>query len=136
MGAPKLKDNEEPCTDIHKHYDLLYERATLTIRAVSKTGKDDQSVTILTGPKEHLYLGIDLPVTQRKSLKYDSATKTLQPQNDSPQLYLSINYYFGDLAGEEDERGPRDRFSVKVLALFSKRPLDSFGVAVGYQIPK
>lgn len=104
-------------------------------------GKDDDApkMTVITGPKEHAYLGIDLPVTQRKQLKYDSASGTLQPRNENPQLYLSFNWYFGDLAGKQDNslRGLTiDRVSLKALMLVDSRPLDSVGLGLGYRLPK
>jgi hypothetical protein len=117
---------------------LKYDRSTLKVSAVDKEGKELEAVTVITGPKEHLYLGLDLPVSKRKQLKYDQATQTLQPQDKNPQLYLSINWYFGDLAGKQDKVSDwsLDRLSLKALVVADTRPLDSYGLGLGYQLPK
>jgi len=71
-------------------------------------------------------------------LKYDSATKTLQPQGDNPQVYISINYSFGDVVSDENtfKAVSLDRLQLKALFLAGKRPLDSVGLGVGYQLPR
>ncbi len=122
---------------IESRYKLEHNRSTLTITALGTNEKDNSSITVLTGPKEHFYLGVDLPST-RKTVKYDSSSKTLQPQSDNPQVYISVNYSFGDVLTEEKnfKRLSFDRVQLKALFLPSKRPLDSFGVGAGYQLPR
>lgn len=100
-------------------------------------GKEtSKTATVIVGPKEHLYLGLDLPGNQ-KTLKYDPATMTLQPKDDKPQLYLSLNWQVGDLLVKPPEDWlAKERLSGKLLLLADSRPLDSIGLGVGYQMPK
>src|SRR5207245_7989677 len=106
--------------------------------AVGIHDKDTAKIAVVTGPKQHLHIGVDLPVSQRKSLKYDAGSKSLQPQNDNPQLYLTLNWYLGDLAANQDKLPAitADRISIKAFVLANSRPLDSYGLGVGYQLPK
>jgi hypothetical protein len=148
FGGAEKSATGTKCPDLEKTHEQQYPRSTLTVTAVAASGeKENVSRTIVAGPKEHLYLGIDLPVTQRKTLKYDNSTRTLQPNGDSPQLYLSVNYMLGDVLTSEDAKDPKtkkyvrpaldwERLSVKAMVLASKRPLDSFGIGIGYQVPK
>lgn len=114
---------------------LKYDRSKLTLIAVSVDEKQTPTMTVITGPKEHLFLGLDLPVTKTSQLKYNDSTKTLEPKDTNPQLYLSLNWYIGDVAAKQETQRGFDRFSVKALVLASTRPLDSMGLGVGYQLP-
>lgn len=126
---------------------LSYKRGTLVVEAYGRgdDGKDKQlqSVTVLTGPTEHWFLGLDLPVTDQKTLKYDSATGTLKPRDKDSQLYVSLNYLLGDVLVDVDEdiglRSQRkwtDDLAVKFFVKASSRPMDSAGVGLGYRVPK
>lgn len=119
-------------------YRLKHKRATVKVAAVA--GDEElESVTIITGPPEHFYLGLDLPVDSEKTLEYDRDTGVVLPKEDDPQIYLSLNYYFGDLADPDSNSWtPRDFFSglsLKAMVLATKRPLDSYGLGVGLQLP-
>ena len=131
-GKEKLKANQ--CDPSEFTSKLQYERSKLTLTAVGNEEKDTVSMTVTTGPAEHWYLGIDLPLTSRKQLKYDSGTRTLQPQDDEPQLYLSLNWQWGDVLSRRESRWDLDRLTVKFLVLANNRPFDSVGLGVGYQM--
>ena len=109
-----------------------FDRSTIKATAVDKDGKELGGVTIYYGPPEHLHLAIDLPVTNRKTLKYDEASGTLQPKEEKPQVYLSLNYRIGDLL--EEPRTIADRVEVKLLVLASRKPLDSYGIGLGIKL--
>jgi hypothetical protein len=117
-----------------KPHALRHKRSTLTVTAPARDGKSSASETLITGPEEHWYLSIDLPVTSTKQLKYDSGSRTLQPQDDKPQLYLSLNLQWGDVLSKRGDLLDPERLSLKFLVLADNRPLDSFGMAVGYQM--
>lgn len=123
----------ESCGPKLYEYPLRYDRAQLKLTAIDLTGKEASTVTIVTGPKEHLYLGLDLPINSSETLKYDATTKSLVPADTNPQLYLSFNYYFGDLANPNESKS---KFSLKAMVLATSRPLDSIGLGIGYQLPK
>lgn len=122
---------------------LLFKRSTLEIKALNEAGEELQAKTVITGPKEHWFLGLDLPVTSQKTLKYDSETQTLQPKDKDVQLYLSLNYLLGDVLVDMDEGGKPtgwnnfvDNLSIKLFVRASSRPFDSAGVGLGYRVPK
>lgn len=108
------------------------ERSTIKVVAFDAAGKELSVHTIVYGPAEHLSLGIDLPVTNRKTLKYDEATKSLVPKDENAQVYLSLNYSLGDVFTKP--ASPKDRTDIKLMVLASRRPLDSYGVGIGYRM--
>jgi hypothetical protein len=125
-----------PCDQERKTLDLKFKRATVTITGVDQQGKDAQSVTVITGPPEHLYLGFDLAVNSLKTLKYDTASKSLQPASTSPQLYLSLNWLIGDVLSRAQTKLLYDNISVKALISADSTPLNSFGAGLGYRFPE
>jgi hypothetical protein len=119
-------------------YKLENVRATLTLTPEPKDTNDTnvvKSADVTTGPREHWSLGLNLPISNSKTLKYDSSTQTLQPQDTNPQLYLSADYLIGDTASDPKEVPPLERFTLKGMVLASSRPLDSLGLAAGYRFP-
>lgn len=107
--------------------------------APAATDKPDAStqehtVTVIKGSPEHWYLGIDLPVTNSKTLKYDSASNSLLPVGSGHQLYLSINYLIGTDVFEADDASWNKRFSAKAFIAAQSRPFDSVGLGIGYRL--
>jgi hypothetical protein len=127
---------EAACPDARVRYTqvLQYRRSTLTITAVKTDGSNAGEIVVATGPKEHLFISLDLPVNKLSALKYDSTSKTLQPSSSSPQLNWSINYQLGDVVDTADLQG-LDRFSLKLMFAASSKPLNTLGVAIGYALP-
>jgi hypothetical protein len=116
---------------------LKFERGTVKVTGVDPQGNDASSVTVVTGPAEHAYLGLDLTVTNRNTLKYDTASKTLQPASTSPQFYLSLNWLVGDiLSPAEPLNHFYKNFSAKVFVTASSTPLNSYGAGLGYRLPE
>ncbi len=118
-----------------------YEHGTLKVVAKSPTGEELQTLEVISGLREHLFLGLDLVVTSKDILKYDSTTGTLTPKDENPNLYLSFNYMLGDVLNDPDTgiekdfgRQFKDNLSIKLFVAASKHPLDSFGVGVGYRL--
>lgn len=118
---------------------LQFQRGTLEVKGLGEDGETLQAKPVISGLAEHWFLGLDLPVTDQKTLKYDSATGTLQPREKDVQLYLSLNYLFGDVLADVDE-GEASKglgsFSFKIFMRASSKPLDSAGVGLGYRLPK
>ena len=120
--------------------ELANKRATLTVEAhgPGDDGKDKQLqvATVLTGPKEHWYLGLDLPITDQKTLKYNPESDRLESRDKDAQLYLSMNYLLGDILVDVDEDPDRslkpkwtDNLAVKFFVTASSRPFDSAGIS-------
>jgi hypothetical protein len=128
---------EDKCSPITVSKTLQFKRSVVTITGVDKSGSDAAAVSVVTGPTEHAYLGLDLPVTNRKDLKYDTASKSLQPASASPQLYLSLNLLYGDILSPPQSALSKqiDNFSLKFFISANSTPLNSYGTGIGYRLP-
>lgn len=122
---------------------LQLDRAQLTITAkylAPKSGQEAEvkvddgvaTVQIITGPKEHFFLSGDAVVRGANEVKWDAATRTLVAQDKPNQLYLGVNYMFGDVYARHDAWA-KERFAIKFLLQPSKKPFDSVGLALGYR---
>ena len=123
--------------------DLQFSRGTLAVKAVDEQDAVLQENSVITGPKDHWFLGLDLPVTSHETLKYDAEANALVPKEKDVQLYLSLNYLFGDvLVDMKEEFRPVgwddffDNLSLKLFVRASSRPLDSAGVGLGWRVPR
>lgn len=136
--AKKLTDGraDERCGFSRKTYTLKHVRAVLVVTATKVGGEEIESKTVITGPQEHFSLGLDLPISNRKTLKYDSTSKSLLPKDEAPQLYLSLNLSPGDILMPPEESSGMDRIEFKLMVAASSRPLNSYGVGLGYKMPK
>lgn len=108
---------------------LRFTRSTLTITAKRGNG-ETATHTVITGPKEHFYLGLDLPVNSKRTLKYDQDSEALVPREHDPSFHLSFNFQYQDVLGRLENDWPVG-ISIKAMALVSDHPLDSVGVGVG-----
>lgn len=122
---------------VSKEYTLLQERGRLKV-AVKRGAEDFGSSTIVTGPKEKWFLTVDLPVNQTHALKYDAASKQLIPRDQPQRFYLGLNYTpWGDAWDDLLEvTSFKEQLSIKLMAQLSSKPLDSFGVGLGYTITR
>jgi hypothetical protein len=135
--------HDQKCGYHSQAVEVLYPHATITVQAYDKAATDStkqvvQTVTIVYGPKEHAFLSLDLPVNSRKTLKYDSSSNSLMPQDTNPQFLISLNTMpFGDLASPDpiEWNTIYKGITGKVLLSASSRPLDSYGVGVGMKLP-
>ena len=87
------------------------------------------STTVLVGPAEHMFLTLDLPVSNRKTLKYDSANGgTLQPTDSNPQFYAAFNWQLGDILSPPEGWFKSDRLAIKVS--IARSPIAGQGASV------
>lgn len=121
------------CTTGMASYVTKYTRSTLTISAPVKDDKVETR-TVLVGPIERLFLGVDLPVGDRKTLQYDEESKSLVPKDKAAQLYLSLNIASGDVLTATEDLKSLDRLSLKLMVKASSHPLDAYGIGVGYRL--
>lgn len=117
---------------------VQHNRATVTLsvrssEATDKDAKPAASASVITGTAEHWFLAGDGLVDSAKTLKWDSATRTLKSDKAPEQLYLSANYMWGDLYGSYK---PYDvnRMALKFMVLPSRKPFDSVGLGLGYRV--
>lgn len=123
------------CGPTSKSYRIKYDRSTIKVTATNSEGKELGSKVLIVGPIERLSLGIDLPVSNRKTLKYDGSTNSLVPKNSDNQLFISFNIAAGDVLTKPQELPWQERLEFKILVKASSHPLDSYGVGIGYKLP-
>ncbi|MGB9988961.1 hypothetical protein [Pseudoduganella rhizocola] len=137
--AKKIADNKSDggkCGEVSQKYVTKYKRSQIELVAVSAANKPLGTKTLIVGPAENVSLGLNLPVNNRKTLKYDSASGKLLPQDESPFMYLSLDFTPGDILTSPDEsRNWQDRINFKVMVEASSHPLDSYGIGIGYRLP-
>jgi hypothetical protein len=128
VGRQKSAGDDE-IPEKGKSAEVKEEVRTATTKEVKK---DTPSVSILTGPSEHVFLSGDVLIKGAKQLKYDSNAKTITEKEKPSQIYLGINYMFGDLYTPYDS-ADWHRFVIKGLVSASSSPFDSYGVGIGYR---
>jgi hypothetical protein len=139
---------------------------TLTSRSIRKTedareiadtscNKSEcvkRQVVLTTGPAEHIFLSVDLPISKVSDLKYDSKTGTLSPKTTPTVAFLGVNVTPTDLFAADDPCTPAgsgttasalakclfnlERVVFKGFIKLSAKPSDAFGFGVGYRPPK
>ncbi|RQP25800.1 hypothetical protein DZC73_01665 [Albitalea terrae] len=110
-------------------------RATADVTVdVKGAGSDTSKATtqLITGPEEHWFLSADAVVNGVKELKYDPDKKIILERDKPQQVYLGINYLFGDVYKRYDA-GDGHRLVAKLLIAPSRRPFDSVGIGLGYR---
>lgn len=113
-------------------YRQSYKRATLQITSAPATDKTANHV-IKVGPKEHLYMSVDLPVTKITQLQYNQDTGTITEKDKPASFYFSANWKRGDVFEQYDSDEWTNNISYKVMLKASKRPTESYGLGLGYQ---
>lgn len=120
-----------------RHYSLTRERAVLTVTASQKPEGGDSvsaAAAIITGPREHAFLAVDLPITRTSQAKYNASTGSLEPKEAPSKFHISINYTLGDVLSSRYE-SLWEGLVLKGLCEATKKPLDSYGVGIGYRAP-
>lgn len=97
--------------------------------------KMENRVEIITGDAEHFFLSADVPFKKTAELKYNETNGTIELKDKPTEFYLGINFMFGDLTAERPNLSLKN-FFLKAMFRFSKRPLDSYGFALGYRFPE
>lgn len=136
MDILKAKKVSTKVKVIETSYNLRKNRALLTVSTRLKKNKSElkEKIEILTGKSEHWFLSADLQIKKASDLKYDADTHKLEPQETPEQFYLGINYMFGDALDEKQSL--LKQLFIKAMFKFSKKPLDSWGIALGYRFPR
>jgi hypothetical protein len=113
---------------IIRRHPLMKERATVTVSATQEARAD--SIELTTGPKEHWYLSADVPLTRTTVLDFDPESGAFETEQPST-FYLGVNFLVGDVLSER--RRWFEDLGVKALVKASRRPLDSYGVALTWR---
>lgn len=116
-------------------YQTQFTRSVTTVTAKDSDGNVVETKSLILGPRERFSLGIDLPVSNRKTLHYDDTSHSLVPKDTSAQLFLSFNICAGDVVTPLDTFWSPNNFNVKLMLKASSHPLDAYGAALGYRFP-
>jgi len=95
--------------------------------------KKEEKMEIITGPTEHWFLSADLITTKLSEVKFVSASGTIEPKETPKVFYLGLNWMIGDILKER--QCFFKHFFIKGMLQFSKKPLDSYGVGIGFRFP-
>jgi hypothetical protein len=97
------------------------------------------SITVVTGPAEHLFLSANAGATDASALKYDDESNSLQLKENPTGFFVGFNYSFGDILTDpaETDAGVLRRFwegmYVGGAVQGSRRPFDQAGVHMGFR---
>ena len=85
------------------------------------------SVALQTGPAEHLFLSADVSAGDYKPRDDGDLVPA-----DPAVFYVGVNYLFGDLVRSK-QRSPWQGFFLKGMVKGSERPIDSWGIGLGFR---
>lgn len=114
-------------------YQLTKRRAALTVTASLSEVKTSK-VEVVTGPAEHWFLSADLPAAKLSDVKFVQAKGTLEPKETPRNIYLGLNCMMGDILREQ--QSIFKNLFIKGMLKLSQKPLDGYGVGIGYRFPK
>ena len=135
-AAPEVVETTDKVGYVKQSYLLTKTRATLKVTVTQKIGDSTTTLekSIITGPTEHLFLSADVPITKVKELKYDDTSHGFVTKDAPTAFYAGFDYTLGDVL-TTDQKAPWEGIVFKALLKVSKRPLDGYGVAIGYRSP-
>jgi hypothetical protein len=113
-------------------YTLAKRRAQLTVTVSQSEGKK-VTFDMITGPQEHWFLSADLTVVKLSDVKFTTDKGTVDPQETPKQFYVGLNFMLGDILS--NRQALWKNFFFKGMIKFSKNPLDSYGLGIGYRFP-
>jgi hypothetical protein len=133
----KIMDEKKPPEYDMKSfsYTLTKTRAVLSISVDFEGNKGNlKKIELITGPTEHLFLSVDLPVSKISVAKFLGDNGTIEPKETPKEFYIGFNCMIGDILSEK-QCVLKNLFFKGMLKL-SKKPLDSYGVGIGYRFPR
>jgi len=98
----------------------------------SKDSSLVDAITLVTGPREHLYISADVPVTSTQVLKFDSTANTLVFKDAPTNILVGINYALGDV-WPQGRNWTWQNLGFKALFKLDSNPLKTVGAAVSYR---
>jgi len=111
----------------------MIEAAGPTASTAAAAAAPKATTTIITGPAEHWYLSADLPIRHFNELKRNDTSGLIEPAKTPTTFFVGVDYALGDILGESQSW--RRDFVLKGMLKFSKQPLQTFGIALGYRGP-
>lgn len=113
---------------------LTQKRAEVVVKTTDpEQAKNPVEFRVISGAAEHWFLSGDVLAKGASQLKYDFDTRAVTHKDKPTQIYLGINYMFGDVYGTLPGLDAR-RTVLKLIATPNKE-LNSVGVGLGYRLP-
>ena len=113
---------------------LTQKRAEVVVKTTDpEEAKNPVAFRVITGPAEHWFLSGDVLAKGASQLKYDFDTRAITHKDKPDQIYLGVNYMFGDVYGTLPGLDAR-RVVLKLVATPNKQ-LNSVGLGFGYRLP-
>lgn len=132
-GGSKSLD-QKVCAWAWPDVQLTQSRAEVVVKTSDpEEVKNPVEFRVITGTAEHWFLSGDVLTKGASQLRYDFDTKGLTHKDKPSQIYLGINYMFGDVYGTLPGLDQR-RVVLKFLAT-PNRQLNSVGLGIGYRLP-
>lgn len=114
-------------------YRLKKRRAVLIVSADSGAEKSGK-IEVITGSTERWFLSADLPVAKLSSVKFVQGKGIIEPRETPKEVHIGLNCMIGDILKERQNL--LKNFFIKGMLKMSKRPLDSYGIGIGFRFPK
>lgn len=134
-----LTKGEAAISLMEKQYRLEKQTGTLLVSAClnkdeKKGDQKEEKMEIITGPTEHWFLSADLIMLKMSKVKFVGDQGDIEPKETPKVFYLGVNWMIGDILKERQNL--LKNFFIKGMLKFSKKPLDSYGIGIGYRFPK
>lgn len=122
-----------------KRFRLEKQNGTLLVSAClnrdeKNLDQKEEKMEIITGPTEHWFLSADLIMLKMSKVKFVGDQGDIEPKETPKIFYLGVNWMIGDILKERQNL--LKNFFIKGMVKFSKKPLDSYGIGIGYRFPK
>jgi hypothetical protein len=116
---------------------LSLTRANVEVSVADASAPDKPlgTFTVATGPSEHFSLSANLPINSVKQVKYDSDTKTVATREAPKEFLVGLDWTPGDVLRDPVAYKSLERLVIKGLVRFSKEPLNTVGLGLGYRTP-
>jgi len=88
---------------------------------------------LVTGPREHWFLSVDLPVNKISELKFNEMTGKIEPKEKPSNFLIGIDYMLGDLFDDSNSTW-WGGLTPKLMAEASSTPRNSLGFGLGYRL--
>ncbi|MGE5343462.1 MAG: hypothetical protein ACM3SY_18490 [Candidatus Omnitrophota bacterium] len=118
---------------LEKKYGKL-EVSVILDKDEKKAEQKEEKMEIITGPTEHWFLSADFTAAKLTKVKFITSQGAWEPRETPKAFYLGMNWMIGDILKERQNL--LKNFFIKGMLKFSKNPLESYGIGIGYKFPK
>ncbi len=131
-----------------REYSLTKTRATVKVVGsllpdTANLGKADDedapsklNTSLITGPPEHFFLSANVAYTKVRQIKYDEATRSLQPNAKPKEFFIGVDYTIGDLFDDASRSSIRSFLDGVYMGLMlegSTQPFNQLALTLGFR---